>query len=418
MRSTRLYFALIHLLVVVAATLLFVPAIWSEPKFKVLHGIYGGMFSSLTLDAKGNLYGVTNGGGTYGHGMIFELKPQRDGKWSEIVVHNFNGTDGAAPNGGLIFDQSGNMYGTTNTGGEFGGTIFELTPGRDFASWTCSILYNFCPEGYGSGCPEGAPPDAGVVMDSPGNLYGTTGGGGANGGGVAYQLAPSSGGWSYSVLHNFSGENEGKDGWTPYAPLILDVNNNLYGTTAGGGAYTLGTVFQLIDSSGSWQEDLLYSFCSGGFPCNDGAGPDYGLVFDGSGNFYGTTPGGGANNCGGAGCGAVFELTPDGNGGWKEKVLYSFKPGESGFDADSPVIFDGSGNVYGTTALGGIPRGCGGDGCGVVYKLTPGTGGNWKYTVMHKFDGADGANPGGGLILDSKGHLYGTAYSTVFEITP
>jgi len=321
-------FALILALAATAIALSSLPGAWAKPKFKVLAGVSGGMFSSLTLDSSGNLYGVTNAGGTYNDGVIFELKHLSNGNWGEVVVHSFNGDDGLFPNGGMIFDRAGNLYGTTKEGGATNaGTVFELTPGRDSPGWTYSILYSFCPEGWFSGCPEGDPPDAGVVMDHSGNLYGTTGGGGSNGGGVAFELTPDSSGWSYNVLHDFAGENEGKDGWTPYARLLLGKNGNLYGTTAGGGAYTLGAVFRLRYVSGGWDESLLYSFCPGGFPCKDGAGPGYGLIFDNSGNLYGTTPGGGANNCGEANCGTVFKLTADGNGGWKEKVLYSFRTG-------------------------------------------------------------------------------------------
>jgi len=418
MRSKPWSFALVQAFLVVGLILVLAPDACAKPKFKVLHTVSGGMFSSLTLDANGNLYGVTNAGGAYNDGTIFELKRRPNGKWSEIVVHSFNDDDGLFPNGGMIFDRAGNLYGTTKEGGAtYAGTVFELTPGRDSLGWTYRILYNFCPEGQLSGCPHGGRPQAGVVIDRRGDIYGTAEGG-SNGGGVAYELTP--GGsvpWSYSVLHDFGPPNRGGDGSGPTCPLTLDESANLYGTTGSGGAYNAGTVFELGNTLGGWDENLLYSFCSGGFPCRDGAGPFYGLAFDSAGNFYGTTPGGGANNCSGAGCGAVFRLKPDGNGGWRENVLYSFRPGESGSYADSPVIFDRSGALYGTTAVAGI-GGCGGYGCGVIYKLTPGAPGKWKYTVLHKFNGADGANPGGGLTLDSKGHLYGTAYSTVFEITP
>jgi uncharacterized repeat protein (TIGR03803 family) len=414
-QSRRWSFALVHALAIVAVTLIFVNAAWAKPKFKVLAGVGGGMFSSLTLDAKGNLYGATNGGGAYGDGMIFEVRRRPHGKWSLIVVHDFNGTDGSSPNGGMIFDRAGNLYGTTKGGGAtYAGTVFKLTPGRNSVNWTYSILYSFCPEGWGSGCPEGDPPDVGVVMDSAGNLYGTTGGGGSNGYGVAFELTPGSGGWIYSVLYNFCpGGYPCKDGGGTLAGLIFGPGDGLYGTAADGGAYSAGAVFQLSYASGGWYEDLLYSFCSGGFPCKDGGGPGYGLVFDSSGGLYGTANGG-ANDCGGAGCGAVFELAPNGNGGWIETVLYSFRPGQSGFSPSSGLIFDKGGSLYGTAAgggLGGCPYGC-----GVVYKLTP-EGGKWKYTVLHKFNGTDGAWPDG-VVLDERGNLYGPAYNAVFEITP
>jgi uncharacterized repeat protein (TIGR03803 family) len=201
MRSKQSSFS-VKALTIVALTLLLLSGAWAKPKFRVLHGVYGGMFSGLTLDARGNLYGATNGGGTYGYGMIFELKRQRAGEWSEIVVHNFNGSDGSSPNGGMIFDGAGNVYGTTSGGGAtYAGTVFELKPDPYSLSWTYSILYSFCPEGFPSGCPEGDPPDSGVVMDQSGALYGTTAGGGDGNGGVAYELTPGISGWAYTVIH-------------------------------------------------------------------------------------------------------------------------------------------------------------------------------------------------------------------------
>jgi uncharacterized repeat protein (TIGR03803 family) len=200
--------------------------------------------------------------------------------------------------------------------------------------------------------------------------------------------------------------------------LILDNAGNLYGTTFYGGAYGVGSVFRLKRASGGgWKERVLYSFCSAGFPlCKDGLRPYAGVVFDQSGSLYGTTTQGGGNTCGETTCGTVFKLTLTRSGHWKHTVLYAFpNPGNGSFPTGG-VIIDKAGNLYGATVAGGI-GGCSG-GCGVAYQLTPGANGNWKYTVLHKFTGGDGAQPLGGLILDENGNLYGTAYSVVFEITP
>jgi hypothetical protein len=152
-----------------------------------------------------------------------------------------------------------------------------------------------------------------------------------------------------------------------------------------------------------------------GFPCEDGLDAYDGLVFDGLGNLYGTTNQGGSNTCGETHCGTVFKLTPTRTGHWKHTVLYDFPEPANGSNPTSGVIFGKAGNLYGTA--GGGSGSCSG-GCGVVYKLTPSTGGKWKYTVLHEFTGQDGFYPDGGVVLDGKGNVYGTAYDVVYEITP
>lgn len=226
-------------------------------------------------------------------------------------------------------------------------------------------------------------------------------------------MTPGSGGWDETILHSFNYA----DGASPYAALIFDKAGNLYGTTFRGGAYGAGSVFKLRRATdGPWKERVLYSFCSAGFPCKDGLRPYAGVVLDGSGNLYGTTEQGGGNTCGETHCGTVYKLTPTRGGGWRHTVLYAFpNPGNGSFPTGG-VIIDKAGNLYGATVAGGI-GGCSG-GCGVAYKLAPEADGKWKYTVLHRFDGSDGAQPLGGLIFDGEGNLYGTAYSVVFEITP
>jgi uncharacterized repeat protein (TIGR03803 family) len=395
----------------------------AKPKYKVLHGFKGGgrdggypQNGGLIFDVRGNLYGAITAG--VGAGTVFELMPAK-GHWREKILHGFTtNTDGGEPNNDLIFDGAGNLYGTTSVGGAGnggGGTIFELVPSRQ--GWSLTVLYVFCTQ---YGCPEGVPPAAGVVRDLAGNLYGTAVGGGPYYDGVAFELSPGVSGWSYTDLHDFDGEGGRNDGKYPYARLTFDAAGNLYGTTANGDL-GYGTVFELKpDGSGGWKEKILYWFK--GKPAGDGEEPFTDVVFDSSGNLYGTTLAGGIWNdaCEG-GCGIVFKLSPSPDGHWKESILYKFSQAATGVNPSSRVVFDKAGNIYGTA--GGGTGVCGG-GCGVVYKLAPQANGKWKYSVLHKFNFSDGGYPGGGLIFDQKGNLYGTASiggpggaGVVFEIT-
>jgi uncharacterized repeat protein (TIGR03803 family) len=398
-------------LTIVALAVALMSTAWAQPKFKILATVPGGLWSGLTFDAKGNLYGVTGAGGDDNQGTVFELSPGAHG-WTLTTLHSFNGTDGGTPNGGLIFDAAGNLYGTTQAGGSGrdGGTVFEMTPGS--AGWTFNVVYDFCQEYR---CPDGGAPDGGLVIDGLGNLYGTAAAGGLYSQGVAFELTANSGQWAERVLYSFLGVSTGYD---PSGPLVLDLAGNLYGTTAAGSTAGGGSVFRLKRSAGGeWKERILYGFCSTGFPlCKDGLHPYAGVVFDGAGDLYGTTSQGGGSRCGETTCGIVFKLTKASNRHWGEAVLYDFPSPANGSFPSSSVIFDKAGNLYGTTSGGGNSS-CSG-GCGVVYKLTLSAGGKWKYTVLHKFTGQDGGYPDGGVVLDSKGNLYGTAYSVVYEITP
>jgi uncharacterized repeat protein (TIGR03803 family) len=382
----------------------------AKPKFKVLKSVSGGMFTGLTLDAEGNLYGVTGGGGTHNEGTVFKLTHHPSGKWTETVLHSFDGTDGYSASGRLIFDDAGNLYGTAFNGGQpyYGGTVYELTPGA--AGWNFKVLYSFCPI---YGCPDGAGPD-GLIIDKQHNLYGTTASGGAYDDGTVFELTPDSETWGESVLYSFGSRSH--DGARPLDVPTFGAAGDLYATTYYGGVYGGGTVFELRHTSReAWGEDVLYNFCPGGAPCDDGQGPYAGLVLGGSGSLYGTTTQGGRNTCGETHCGTVYKLTPDPNGHWKETVLYGFpNPGNGSFPTGG-VVRDGAGSLYGATVGGGTGS-CSG-GCGVAYKLEPQGRAKWKYSVLHRFDGSDGGQPLGGLILDAKGNLFGTAYDTVFEIT-
>jgi uncharacterized repeat protein (TIGR03803 family) len=405
MRPKELRFALIRGLVVFTVALLVAPGIWAKPKFSVLARIPGGLRTGLTLDSKGNLYGVTGGGGTNGVGSVFEVSRNSKGRWIVTTLHSFDGTDGSSPNGNLIFDAAGNLYGTAINGGLYDrGTVFELTPGSG-GGWSFGVIYNFCPQ---YNCLDGAEPDGGVTLGRDGSLYGTAGGG-PDCCGVAYELTPGSGGWNESVLYDFG--SKPYDATASTAPLIFGKAGDLYGTSSFGGKYHSGTVFKLAHHSDGWSERVLYSFCrEGGYLCKDGAAPEGGLAFDAEGNLYGTTDGGGPYRAG-----VVFKLTPT-DRNWKEVILYGFGDVEKGVAPASGIVRGNGGILYGTTALGGS-GGCN-YGCGVVYKLAPKAHGKWAYTVLHKFDGTDGGLPDGGVTRDERGSLYGTAYSTVYEVAP
>jgi uncharacterized repeat protein (TIGR03803 family) len=374
----------------------------AKPKYEVLAVIPGGLSGGLTFDSKGNLYGVTHGGGVNGYGSIFEMTRSSKDKWTVTTLYSFNfKSDGEAPNGDLILDAAGNLYGTTPVGGTYdGGTVFELSPSSN--GWTFNVLHAFCQQ---SSCQDGGGPLAGLVQDKNGNVVGT-----ARAGlydlGVVFELTPGSNGWTYSVLYNFGARP--RDGSEPLDAPVLDAKGNVYGTTYDGGRVGWGTVFELTPGSNGWRERLLWQFDGG-----DGARPGYSPILGAAGKLYGTTNAGGGMCDGYIPCGTAFELMRDGSGKRKETVLYDFATPENGFAPSSGLILGMGGILYGTTGLGGT--GSCYDGCGVAYKLAPRTHGAWKYTVLHKFEGAPS---GGGLILDSKSNLYGTAYNVVYEITP
>jgi uncharacterized repeat protein (TIGR03803 family) len=256
-------------------------------------------------------------------------------------------------------------------------------------------------------------PYAGLIFDKTGNLYGTTELGGTNNQGTVFEMSPNSSGWTASVLYNFTGST---DGGQPYASLIFDSAGNLYGTTNFGGSPNCnmgcGTIFKLTHGSGGWTESVLYTFTGG----NDGREPYARLRFDAAGNLYGTTLlGGNIGSVCSEGCGTVFKLTP-GSSGWTESVLYAFQGAGDGASPYDGLALDAAGNLYGTAYSGGAFAG------GVVFKLSPGSSG-WTERVLHSFkSGWGGAYLYGDLILDATGNLYGTAYQggqgygVVFEL--
>ena len=361
-------------------------------------------YSTLAIDASGNLYGTTSVGGTYNYGTVFEVSPKAGGGWTEKVLHSFisNGKDGDGPFAGVVLDAAGNLYGTTVGGGvDDNGTVFELSP-KAGGGWTENVLHNFnAKDGDGAG------PSASLLLDAAGNLYGTTVGGG-NGFGMVFELSPKEGGdWTETIPYNFPSVNPS------YSGLVLDDAGNLYCTLQFGGLGA-GAVFELSPEEG-WRETFMHGFEDRG---KGGSEPTAGMIFDQAGNLYGTTFSGGTEKGG-----VVFELVPTGDGGWKEKVLHNFsRNGPGGRFPFAGLILDAAGNLYGTTEGGGPSD------AGTVFKLTRSGDGVWTETTLYAFQhrgGEDGHFPYGGLVFDSAGNLYGTTteggtdgQGTVFEITP
>ena len=317
---------------------------------------------------------------------------------SEKVLYAFTGgTDGGGPQSSLVFDSSGTLYGTTHFGGVSTcggmvgggcGVVFSLTPGS--GGWAERALYAF---GDGS---DGGFPNAGVILDGAGNLYGTASTGGSTacsiGCGVVYELQRGPSGWSERVLHTFVQT----DGQFPNARLLAGTGGTLYSTTWYGGSHGAGTVFALSPRSGGWTESVLYSFTG----TQDGSSPAGPLVQDAAGDVYGTTyPYNGYND------GVAFALSPRAHGAWKDRAIDTFGSGAGGEDPYAGVIADEAGNLYGTTIEGGA------NGDGVVFELVRKSSRRFVEKVLHTFAGADGSAPYAGLVADSAGNLYGT---TVF----
>ena len=425
-----------------ALALMFVSIVFSTPvvhaqTFTVLHSFTGGggganPYAGLSRDGAGNLYGTVATGGysggscaaSGGCGLVFKLEYKGSG-WLLTPLYTFRGgSDGSTPNARVIIGPSGILYGTTRHGGGSGcggngcGTVFSLRPSASacvsaLCSWNETVIYRF------TGGSDGANPGYGdLVFDAADNIYGTTISGGegsceyGSGCGVIYKLAPSGSGWTESVLYTFAG---GSGGGNPFDSLVFDSTGDLYGTAATGGnlncnaPYGCGTVFELATSVSGWTENVLYTFQNG----TDGASPYGGLIFDPSGNLYGTTPSGGSG-----GGGTVFKLTPLG-GSWTFGVVYSFVGSGSLPGPYDDLTMDSAGNVYGTTYQDGA------NGVGNVFELIP-VAGAWAATSLHDFtNGSDGSNPSGGVVLDASGNLYSTAANggadgegVVFEIAP
>jgi uncharacterized repeat protein (TIGR03803 family) len=395
---------------------------------KVLYTFTGGPdggnpMSDLVFDTAGNLYGTTSAGGSstlcgWGCGTAFELKRTQTG-WEERVLHSFgnNQNDGQLPEAGMIFDSSGNLYGTTREGDGTSryGTVFKLAP-KGKGGWTESIIYSF---------PDVALPVSDLIFDAQGNLYGTTpynGSGGGDGYGTVFELIRHpDGSWTESTLYQFAGPPG--DGANPSSGVVFDSAGNLYGLTLAGGSnhceyYGCGIAYKLTpDGKGNWKESVLFNFARGsGFAVI----PSAGLLVDGD-RVVGTTV------QGGDGVGTVFVLNQPKHGEWKQDVVHRFYDNLDGSAPLGQLTRDSHGNLFGATLLGGPGRN------GMIFELGIQEKGPWKEIILYDFAGrTDGANPYAGVVLDNQGHLYGTTYrggtgtlcegtgncGTVYEITP
>ena len=361
--------------------------------------------TDLETDNVGNIYGTTVLGGDHGGGTVFQLSPTPGG-WVHTVLYSFTGgADGGEPYKGVTIDQRGNLYGTAVTGGsgscEGGcGVVYKLT--NSGGRWTQRVIHAF------TGGDDGSGPGARVTVDRSGNVYGMTPTGGTNGLGTIYKLHPDAGTWDFQVIHTFTG---GADGSSGSAGRMLLRHGRLYGAATTGGTYGSGVVFELTPTAvGEWDFRTLYSFH--GQP--DGSFPYGALLPAASGKFYGTTYYGGQN-----GIGAVYELTPRSTGEWRERVIHSFQNGNDGNSPISNLVSDAAGNLYGTTSEGGL-------GSGVIFKLTPGGGGQWTESIVHAFAGPpDGGFSYNGMVVDSFGNFYGATVhggdgddGCVYQFTP
>ena len=375
----------------------------------------------------GSVYKMTPVGSHWVFSLLYSFAGGSDG------AHPFAGALVFGPDGALY----GTTYAGGNGGcgnQDFGcGTVFRLTPPANICvavscSWSETVLYRF------SGGADGGSPYAGVVFDQAGNIYGTTPSGGSTsscfgGCGVVYELSRSGSGWSQSVIHTFTA---GGDGETPYSGLITDQAGNLYGCTALGGSYGQGTVYRVAPSGSGWTETILYNFSGG----TDGGQPIANLIFDGSGRLYGAASVGGqsgvklrqrpARPVRDTGRpprmlppidGTAFRLTPSGNN-WNFELLYTFALANDG--GEGPVynfIMDSAMNLYGTVIAGGLPPTYD----GAIYKLTPGQP-QWTYTALYNFtDDGNGGDSSTTVVFDAQGNLYGTALNAagvVWELTP
>jgi uncharacterized repeat protein (TIGR03803 family) len=397
--------------------------------FSVIHYFSGGAdggtpYATPTLDSAGRPYATTLLGGTNnsscvqgGCGIVFRMKGSGE-DWVLTSLYSFTGIlpNGISPSAPLTFAADGTLYGTTTNGGgpacfEGCGTVFHLTPPPTPCETTLCPWNETVVYAF-QGTTDGYEPSySGVVFDSAGNLYGTTQQGGANGLGTIYKLSLSGGVWTKTILHSFAGAG---DGSLPMSGVILDAAGNLYGTAFEGGdlscGYSLGcgTVFELSPSQSGWTETTLYTFETNQF----GADPFGGLVFDASGNLFGSAQGGVYHG------GTVFELQPS-NGSWTISLLKSFEGNGGPLAA---LTLDAAGNLYGTTSASGAHYE------GSVFKLAK-QDGSWQFTDLHDFHIDDGWVPEGGVAIDAHGNIYGTTTKggtgscyngcgVMFEITP
>ena len=389
----------------------------SSPIFTVLYRFKGGAdgsqtFAGLAMGPNGSLFGTTGGGDASpcagGCGTVFELTPPASpgGPWTESVLHGFTGTpDAANPMAGVTIGEGGTIYGTTFFGGDWNeGAVYELTRQTSGGPAWTETVIY----SFGAQEGDGINPLARLVLGPDGSLYGTTYFGGTWHYGTVFRLIPpaSTGlGWTENVLYSFQG---GADAAYPYAGVVRGRDGVLYGTTGDGGGASWGTVFSLTPSSapdGPWLETVLYSFTHEN---GDGAEPEANVVIGASGELYGTTVLGGAP----IGGGTVFELYPPASpgGAWIETVLYAFSPPDTDYDGFKPLAslaIGAEGSLYGTTVEGSSDMID-----GTVFKLSPPAppGGFWTERLLHIFEVGSGAGiiPVAGLVLGRNGVLYGT----------
>lgn len=410
MTSRQVLYSTHKILAAFLVILLLTTAAWAASKTKLIYSFGGGADgeytdTELVRAQDGNLYGTSVQGGAFGSGTVFQVTPAG----VHTVLYNFTGgTDGGEPYKGVTLDADGTIYGTAVTGGggscEGGcGVIFKLA--RVNGSWTQTVIHQFSGGNDGSGI--GSP----VAFDAQGNLYGTTPTGGAFGAGVVFQLRPEANGhWELRVIHAFTGGADGGGGSA--GKLLVSKRGNIYGVCTVGGVNGFGTVYKISQQEGRWHFTTLYAFKDQ----PDGALPYGGLVFDREGNLYGTTYYAGANDLG-----TVYKLTRH-QDTWTESVLYSFKGGADGDSPISTLVADEAGSFYGTTSDGGSSS-CS---CGTVFKMTDNENGTWSESVIYRFPGAP--RPGfayNGLVKDSEGNFYGTTVhggvnndGAIYEVIP
>jgi len=385
-------------------------------QFKIVHPFTSAerLRGRLVRDAAGNLYGTASTGtGSFFYGIVFELSPKSDGEWTADTLHVF-GPSAFSPTGGLVFDQTGNLYGTTSGPG---GALYKLTKNAS-GTWTFSVPYDF--KVLGPSDPYGD-----LTADTSGNFYGVaqdnlpierTAG-------TVFELRHNPNGtWNAPALYTFIADStlSYPHGALPNGGLVFDKAGNLYGTAWGGGnsgaecdaSYGCGVVFKLApNSAGSWTQTVIYRFSG-----PDGANPAAGLAID-NGNLYGTASGGGTD-----GAGTVFKLTLNSGKTWSESIIHDFSGGDDGNGPFGGITLGPDGSLYGTTAYGGCAFSVCNGGCGVVFRLTP-TPGGWTEAVLHAFSGYAQA-PDAPLLLDNKGDVFGSAQlgnttnGLIFEITP
>jgi uncharacterized repeat protein (TIGR03803 family) len=390
-------------------------------KFKVLvsfaHKLGSNPMAPVLIDQTGNLYTTASQLGPRGGGTVVELSPKPGGGYKTKAIFRFDGQGarGGQPNGPLIIDTQGNLYGTADN------LVFELSPVTGQKAWGEKILHQFCSQ---QNCTDGNGPTGGLTYagassgapyDGSSPLFGATGGGGDKNGGTVFKLTNSSGNWAEKVLYNFCSEggSDCTDGYVPTGGVVLDVTGNLYGATVQGGGNKFqtggaGVIFEF--SPGEGTETVLYRFCSGA-NCADGARPVGNLAMDAAGSIYGATVGGGACDTGGQfGCGVIFKVLPNGSSS-QESVLYTFcqqRDCRDGLSPQAGLFLDSTGNLFGTTYQGGGNDidyfGVGG---GVVFQLK-----GAALKVLHRFcsfpNCGDGEYPAAPLVTGGATGLYGT----------